>query len=260
MSQPLVSIITPAYNCSKVISETIESVLSQEYENWEMIIVNDASTDNTQKIIEKYTNLDARIKLYKLEINSGSATAKNYAIKKSHGKYIAFLDADDLWEKKKLKIQIEYMEMTRCAFSFTAYEFFSKSTDLIRKYIKVPKLITYKKYLSNTIIGNSTVIMNKDIIGNIEIKNGYLEDVLTWMFYLKKGFNAYGINNVLMSYRVYKESKSGKKLKNSKRYYRCLRKDQNFSIVKSIYFWFRYALNASKKRVFAKKRKIRELQ
>lgn len=256
MNNIIVSVIMPAYNCSKTIGESIDSVINQTFTDWELIIVNDASVDNTKDIIEKYLNKDSRISLYSLEKNSGSAAAKNYGLKFSIGRYVAFLDSDDIWFEKKLEIQIDFMQKNGACFSFTGYEFFNDSSMKKRKYITVPKSINYRKYLSNTIIGNSTVVLDKKIIGNVIIQNGYLEDVLTWMYYLKKGFIANGINQVLMSYRVYSQSKSGKKIKNSKRYFKCLRETQNLSFFVSVYYWIFYVINASKKRLFAKKRTI----
>jgi glycosyltransferase involved in cell wall biosynthesis len=118
----LVSIITPSYNSAKFIGKTIESVLDQIYQNWEMIIVDDVSPDNSNEIIEEYCKKDTRIKLIKLEQNSGAAVARNRAIKESKGRYIAFLDADDMWKPEKLEKQIEFMRKNNYAFTYTAYE------------------------------------------------------------------------------------------------------------------------------------------
>lgn len=248
----LVSIITPAYNCEKTIKETIDSVLLQTYENWEMIIVDDSSTDNTLNILCELSNTDHRIKIYHLKNNSGAAAAKNYAIEMASGRYLAFLDSDDLWKKEKLTKQISFMQKNNCCFSYTGYEFFHCSSDKNRRALSVPKSVTYKKYLGNTIIGNSTVVIDRNYIPGFKFENGYLEDVLTWMFYLKKGFIAFGIDENLMSYRVYHESKSGNKFKNAKRYFYCLRKIQKIPFVFCLFYEFLYLINATAKRLFAK--------
>lgn len=251
-NRELVSIITPAYNCSSTIAETIESVLSQTYCNWEMIIVNDCSTDNTAEIVQSYVESDSRIRLINLEHNSGSYVARNTAINDSKGRYIALLDADDLWKPNKLELQIEFMQNKGIAFSFTAYEIFRKSSDKVRKLFEVPKTINYNKYLCNTTIGCLTVVVDKTLIPDFHMEKGYLEDILTWMYYLRQGVIAYGMNVNLASYRVTVNSKSGNKIKNSKRYYACL-KQQPISPVRRLFCQFGYAFHAVKKRLFAKK-------
>lgn len=251
-TEPLVSVITAAYNCADTIAETIESVLAQTYNNWEMVIVNDASTDNTLDVVSAYTNIDERIRLISLKANSGAATARNKAIQNSKGRYIAVLDSDDLWKPKKLERQIAFMVQNGYAFTFTAYETFHDSSDKSRVVFKAPKSVTYKQYLKNTIIGNLTVVMDKDLIKDFHIQSGYLEDVLTWMYYLKKGHIAYGLNENLASYRVALGSKSGNKLKNAKRYYNCLQ-EQNLSFLERVFDEVCYLFHAAKKRVFGRR-------
>lgn len=249
----LVSIITPAYNCSMVVGETIKSVLDQTYEDWEMIIVDDASTDDTLEIVNSYASKDKRIKVFAMKQNRGSASAKNFAIDKAKGRYIAFLDADDLWMRDKLKKQIFFMEKNNFPFTFTAYEFM-KEKSKYRYSFNVPKSINYKKYLGNTIIGNSTVIIDRFVIGDVHIEEGFLEDVLTWMFILKQGYVAHGLNENLMAYRVYSNSKSGKKIKNAHRYFKCLIETQNINVFCALFYQISYLLHALKKRIFTKKR------
>lgn len=246
----LVSIITPAYNCSGTISETINSVIAQTYINWEMVIVDDASKDNTLEVIECFLKQDKRIKLLKLEKNSGAAVARNTAIRNATGRYIAFLDSDDLWKRDKLEKQIKYMNDNSYAFTFTAYETFRDSKDLSRRVFNVPKTINYEQYIRNTIIGNLTVIIDRSKIIDFHIEPGYLEDVLTWMYYLRKGYLAYGLNENLASYRVYINSKSGNKLKNAVRYWECLKNVQKLSFAKCCVCEFYYIFNAIKKRLF----------
>ena len=250
-SCPLVSVITAAYNCEKTIGETIESVLSQTYSNWEMIIVNDCSQDNTNVIVETYIEKDNRIKLINLSQNSGAAKARNTAIKNASGRFLAILDADDLWKEKKLELQLEFMLCNNYAFTFTSYEIFRESTDIKRTLFKAPKYIRYKQYLRNTIIGNLTVIIDKEKISDFHMINGHLEDVLTWMYFLNKGYTAYGLENNLASYRVSAASKSGNKLKNARRYYECL-KSQPISSFECIIDEIFYIFNAVKKRILGK--------
>lgn len=249
----LVSVVTAAYNCSKTIGETIESVLAQTWQNWEMLIVDDCSTDNSVEVIEKYASMDSRVKLIRLEKNSGSATARNTAIKNAKGKYVALLDSDDLWKPEKLSEQIKFMQEKDVALSFTSYEVFTSSQDVERRVFKAPKTVNYKRYLRNSIIGCLTVVVDMDKIPDFHMEAGYLEDVLTWMYYLRNGVVAYGIDKNLASYRVCKTSKSGKKMKNAKRFYQCLKQQPNVGLFRRLYSQFGYMFNASKKRLFSKK-------
>ncbi len=138
INEPLVSIITPLYNCEKYIEETILSVINQTYKNWEMIIVDDCSKDNGTEIVEKYQRKDNRIKLFKNEINLGGAGTRNKCIEKAKGKYIAFLDSDDLWKKEKLEKQISFMEKNNYLFSYTKYERINEEGEKLNLLSKIP--------------------------------------------------------------------------------------------------------------------------
>lgn len=249
-TEHLVSVITPAYNCEKYIRECMNSVINQTYQNWEMLIVNDKSSDSTKKIIEGYIKKDPRIKIYNQQINAGVAVARNKAIEMSKGRFVAFLDSDDAWNPNKLEKQIKFMIDNNYGFTFTSYEIMSDKQKWQKKIFPVPLKINYNQYLKNTIIGCLTVVMDKEILGEIKVEIGHLEDVLTWMKYLKAGNTAYAINENLASYRVAQDSVSSNKFKNAKRYYLCLRERQNLSVLKSVYCQIAYMFNASKKRLF----------
>lgn len=249
----LVSIITPAYNCANVISETIESVLAQTYDEWEMIIVNDCSKDNTVDVVNSYCEQDSRIQLVNMKSNSGSAAARNRGIELANGKYIALLDSDDVWKPQKLERQISFMNDNHYAFTFTAYDVFYDSSEKTRRLFEVPKSIKYKEYLSNTIIGCLTVVIDKEQIPGFHMEQGYLEDILTWMYYLRNGVVAYGLNENLASYRVVPGSKSSNKLANAKRYFSCLKEQPNLTSIACVRHEIGYAYNALKKRLFGKK-------
>lgn len=245
----LVSIITPAYNCADYIEECIESIMNQTYQNWEMIIVNDKSIDNTQSIVESYVKKDSRIKLFNQEKNVGAAAARNKALELSQGRFVAFLDSDDVWKPNKLERQLDFMLINSYGFTFTSYELMSDKPEDKKKVFRVPKKINYNQYLKNTIIGNLTVVMDKELLGEIRVEVGYLEDVLTWMKYLGQGNIAYGLDENLAMYRVAENSVSSNKFKNAKRYFWCLREKQKLSLVKSIYCQIGYMFNATKKRL-----------
>ena len=146
----LVSIITPCYNSEKYISDTIESVIKQKYKNWEMIIVDDFSSDNSVQIIEKYVKLDSRIILVKLDSNKGAGYARNKAIKKAKGQYYAFLDSDDLWNCDKLSVQIQFMEKNNIAFSYSNYNLIESDNILKNRNILFKDKVNYYDLLKSS--------------------------------------------------------------------------------------------------------------
>ncbi len=250
--EELVSVIIPAYNCADLIKGTIDSILQQTYSNFEIIITDDNSTDNTAYVVRELCKKDNRIKLICLHNNSGVCVARNTAIENAKGRYIAFVDADDLWMPKKLELQIAFMKANSYEFTFTAYETFRNGSMKKCAVFEVPDSINYNQYLLNTIIGNLTVIIDRELIPDFRIKEGELEDVVTWMYYLKHGYIAHGLNIDLAKYRVYASSRSGNKIKNAGRYYRCLRNTQGLSVIRSLLLECSYLFNAVKKRVIGK--------
>ncbi|HLR41723.1 MAG TPA: glycosyltransferase family 2 protein [Pseudogracilibacillus sp.] len=247
-NKPLVSIVTPTYNSEVFIEETIQSILNQSYMNWELLIVDDCSTDNTVDIIKRYT--DERIKLHILEENSGAAVARNHAIKKATGKYLAFLDSDDLWTKEKLEQQVRFMQKNDLPFSFTGYELMNEEGNLLNKYVPVPYVMTYKSLLKNTIIGCLTVMLDREKIGEQYMPNIRAgQDTAFWLQLLKKGFTAYGINEPLAHYRIGSHSISSNKWKALQRTWRIYREIEELSILKSSWYFTQYSLNALKKRL-----------
>lgn len=250
-SQNLVSIITPAYNCEKFISQTIESVIAQTYTNWEMVIVNDKSTDNTENIIKKYVQKDRRIRLINHSENFGAAVARNTALENAEGRFIAFLDSDDLWKKEKLERQINFMLKNGYGFTFTAYEFMKLANEDKAKVIWVPKSINYKQSLKNTIIGCLTVIIDRDVIGNFRMPLIRMsQDHSTWLSILKKGYIAYSLNENLAEYRKNVESLSGNKIRALKGEWYNYRNVVKLPFLKCCYYYFFYVLNAIKKHYF----------
>ena len=196
MEKGLVSVITPTYNCAKFIGETIESVQAQTYQQWEMIIVDDCSTDNTKEIVDKYIKEDSRIKYFCLKNNSGAAVARTKAMELANGEYMAFLDSDDIWTEEKLKKQLAFMKKHDVAFSCTAYEQIDENGKLLNKIIKTVPKADYNRVLLDCPVGNSTVMYNVEKMGKFEVPNiRKRNDDALWLRMLKKEKYIYGMKN-----------------------------------------------------------------
>ena len=167
----LVSIITPTYNCAQYIGETIDTVISQTYINWEMIIVDDCSSDDTDKIVSKYQKRDSRIKYYRLANNSGAAVARTVAMRLASGKYIAFLDSDDLWMPNKLFVQLDFMIKNGYAFTCTSYEQINESGKTLNRIVRAVSRVNYNRLLLDCPVGNSTVMYDVSKMGKFEVPN-----------------------------------------------------------------------------------------
>lgn len=252
MSFPLVSVITPSYNVEKFIEATIQSVQNQTVTDWEMIIVDDDSTDNTRKILQKHAALDPRIKIVLLEENSGAAVARNTALKLAKGNYIAFLDSDDFWKPHKLEKQLAWMQQHNYAFTYSAYDLMDEEGKLLNKVIDVPEQIDYKGLLKNTIIGCLTVIVDRKQVGDMQMPNiRTRQDLAMWLSILKSGHIAYGMKEPLATYRLVEGSISSNKLQTAKRNWHVYRKIEKLSLPYASWCFLNYAFYAVKKRIKA---------
>lgn len=235
--EPLVSIITPLYNTAPFIERTLQSVQAQSYQNWEMLITDDCSTDNGPEIVRQYTETDNRIKLFKNSKNSGPGVARNKSIKEAKGKYIAFLDADDQWKKNKLTTQIQFMETQRIDFSFSYYEQIDEEGNLLKRLDQYPKKVSYKDTLKSNKIGCLTAVYNAETLGKT-----YMEiikrrqDYTLWLKLLKKTSYAYCIPQVLATYTIRRQSISSNKLKLIKYNWLVLYKIERLPLFKSLYY------------------------
>lgn len=240
MVDPLVSIIMPAYNAQKFIRSSIASVLNQTYSDWELIVVDDASTDSTADMVEQLTERDDRIKIIKLKQNSGAAVARNTAIKSSVGQYIAFLDCDDIWNQDKLKVQVHFMETGHFQFSCTYYDKIDENSQSLNTIVKYPSVSDYKTLLKY-VPGNSTVMYDADTLGKFYIPNiRKRNDYIMWLQIIKDAKKIYCVNQVLSSYRLSSASLSSKKVLLVKYHWKIYRKYENMSFIRSLYlvaFW-----------------------
>lgn len=254
--EDLVSIITPVYNCKHLIEETIKSVISQTYKNWEMILVDDCSPDNSADIIKKYEEKDNRIKYLKLQENSGAAVARNYALENSKGRFIAYLDADDLWKPEKLEKQIQFMLDNDYAFTCTDYEKIDETGKSLNKIVKIPQKVNYNLFLRNTIIQTVGVMVDTKITGKEVLVMPNIrrrQDAATWAQLLKAGYDCYEVPENLSYYRVVSNSLSSNKFKAIKMNWYWYRKIEKLPLCKTCYCFIGYAFNAVKKRIYFKR-------
>lgn len=252
MEENLVSVVIPVYNAERFLEDTIKTLNDQTYTNWEAIFVNDCSKDKSTEIIEEEMKKNSRIKLINLKQNSGAAIARNTGTENASGQYIAFLDADDLWNKEKLEKQVNFIKEKQCAFSYAGYEFADENGIGNGKIVNIPSQINYKQALKNPIIWTSTVMfdmkkLDKEIIKMPNFKRG--QDAATWWKILRNNNIAYGLNEALAYYRRSANTLSSNKFKALKRTWYLYRQAEGFSVIKSSYYFVFYVFNAIKKRV-----------
>ena len=244
---PLVSIITPSYNAEKYLVQTIESVRKQSYQNWEMLIVDDYSVDRTLQIIESYCKKDDRIKLIRLESNQGATKARNRAIKEAQGRYIAFLDSDDIWFPEKLEKQMSFLQQNDLVLSYSAYETIDAHTHYINTR-NVPPVLTYEDMLKSNHIGNLTGIYDTNFFGKVYLKNQGHEDYILWLELMKQIESTQGIQEPLAQYRITGTSLSSNKFKAMQWQWHIYRDVEKLGFLQSVYYFSWYIYYSLKKR------------
>ncbi|WP_342757158.1 glycosyltransferase family 2 protein [Kineothrix sedimenti] len=247
----LVSIIVPVYNAGTYIENTIEMVCRQTYAQWELLLVDDCSADDGRKKIEAFCRRDERIRLIAKDKNEGAAKARNTGILSAKGRFIAFLDADDVWLPAKLEKELQFMEEKEAAFVFTGYEFGNEQAEGTGKVVTVPEALTYKQALPRTVIFTSTVLFDTEKIDKslIEMPDVKSEDTATWWKILRNGYTAYGLNEVLVIYRRPGKSLSSNKLVAIKRIWNLYRREEKLSLPYSIYNFVLWAFGAVLRRI-----------
>jgi teichuronic acid biosynthesis glycosyltransferase TuaG len=245
VNEPLVSIITPAYNVEKYIGVTIDSVLNQVYGNWEMLIVDDCSNDNTREIITKYVNQDERIKLITFETNSGHPSVpRNEGIKNAVGKYIAFLDSDDIWFPEKLSIQIGQMEKGNLIFSHMSYNICDESGKLTGKSFRVRNRMKYHDLLKVNGIGCLTAVYNAHELGKLYFKpNVGQEDFIYWIQICEKIGEIVGLDEIQSIYRIRDNSVSSNKLKMAYANWKIYFEHLNLNFFQALYYFTVFSFN-----------------
>lgn len=248
MKDELVSIITPCYNGEKTIEETILSVLHQTYSNWEMLIIDDCSTDSSETLIHNFVSRDSRIKYIKTNSPSGSPTLpRNIGIENATGRFIAFLDCDDIWLPTKLEEQIPLLNDTNTAIAFSYYEKISEDGKRNNRVIISPNQITYRQLLKGNIIGCLTAIYDTQKVGKMYFLEIGHEDYAMWLSILKKGYIAKNTNTILALYRITRHSISSNKIKSFKWTWNIYRKTEHLPLCESLFYFINYAFRSGYK-------------
>ena len=246
----MVSIITPCYNAADYIGDAIESVLSQTYQDWEMIIVDDCSTDNSATIIQGYACKDPRIKYLKTDAPSGSPTKpRNIAIERATGRFIAFLDSDDVWMPTKLESQIPILEDEKVAVAFSNYEKMNEEGARSQRLIIARKEVGYNELLKGNVIANSTGMYDSKKVGKVYCSYIHHEDYVLWLSILKQGYVARNTNQIHALYRLRTGSVSSNKFKVLGWQWRIYRETEQLSVIKTIYCFAHYVVQAIIKRL-----------
>lgn len=241
VAKPLVSIITPTYNSERFISETIRSVLNQSYPYWEMLLIDDASSDATCDLVTDFKKTDNRIQLIRFSENKGAGHARNKGIHLAKGRYIAFLDADDVWLPHKLEVQINFMEEKAATVCFSSYNLMDEGGNLLQKKVCALPVVDYPKMLKSNYIGNLTGIYNAEVLGKIYMPViRKRQDWGLWLGCIQKSGLAHGISDSLACYRVRNDSISSNKLNLLAHNYIFYRKALNFGVLKSGIFLTRF--------------------
>ena len=242
IENPFVSIIMPAYNSDKTIEDSIRSIISQTYEYWELIIINDASEDRTADLIENYSAKEKRIKILTNSSNCGVSYSRKRGLEAARGEWIAFLDSDDMWTQDKLKKQISITYEGNADLIFTGSSFIKSDGSPYSWIMNVPKTITFRQLLKQNVISNSSVLVRKELLMKHMVDGDYMhEDFACWLSCLRGGARAHGINEPLLVYRVSSTSKSGNKFKAAKMNWNTYRAI-GLSFFESVYYMTWYCI------------------
>jgi teichuronic acid biosynthesis glycosyltransferase TuaG len=242
---PVVSVITPAHNAARFLHETIRSVQAQTFTEWEMIVVDDLSSDETPAIVRQFAAGDARVRLLQMTSKGGAAGARNAGMDAARGRNIAFLDSDDLWLPEKLRVQVEFMRSTGAVFTFAEYRMIDEEGSIIGRPIRAPKRIDYRELLKNTAIGCLTVMLDREICSGIRMPNlRRHEDLAMWYAILKRGNVARGIPIDLARYRIVRGSRSRDKIATALHMWKVYRQVERLPLADALWCFGHYAWHA----------------
>jgi len=239
----LVSIVMPARDSQRFIRESIRSVISQSYSAWELLVVDDASSDATLEVVREAANDDSRIRVIQLAKNVGIAAARNAGIQSARGQFLAFLDSDDLWLKEKLQVQVGFMRHHDAAFSFTSYRRFGPDGALSPP-VRVPGSLDYEQLLKGNVIGCLTVMIDRNRVSDFLMREVRHEDYVGWLQILKQGHTALGIQEDLALYRISPTSVSSDKMRSAAWTWNIYRRVEGLSYWKSVKCFAQYIAKA----------------
>lgn len=248
-----ISIVVPVYNAAKYIEQTVSMVQKQTYTDWELILVEDCSKDESRKVLQNLENSlrDSRIRVIYKEKNEGAAKARNTGVMAATGEYLAFLDADDIWKETKLEKELAFMKEKDAAFVFTSYEFGDEQGNGTGKFVNVPDTLNYKQALSRTVIFTSTTLFDLKKLGKELVTMPVVpsEDSATWWQILRAGYTAYGFQEVTTVYRRPPKSLSSNKGKAIQRIWYLYRKVERLSLPVSMFCFIGWAVRATLRRL-----------
>ena len=249
----MISIVVPVYNAAPYIENTVQMVLQQTYQDFELILVDDSSTDNSVALLEELLEQrkDVRLRLVKKERNQGAAAARNTGLDMASGRYIAFLDADDVWLPHRLEAGLRFMEEKKAGFVFSAYEFGDEQARGTGKIVHVPEKLTYRKALSRTVVFTTTTLFDTTLVPKelLRMPTVPSEDTATWWQILRNGHVAYGLDQVLAIYRRPAKSLSSNKLVALQRIWNLYRKQEKLGLFSSAFYFCFWALRATLRRI-----------
>lgn len=243
------SIITPIYNAEDYLEETLNSILDQSHQNWESILINDNSSDASLEIAESFARLDTRFKIINNMVSGGAARARNLGIKKAKGRFIAFLDSDDIWDPTKLEKQIDFMKKNDISFSFSNYQIISEKGEVSSE-VKVPLSVTYDSLLKGNVVACLTAIYDSRVLGKVFMPDiRKRQDFGLWLAITKRGVTGYSLQESLAKYRLRSGSISHAKFNTMMYTWTLYRKIEKLSFIQSLDCITSHLLGASFKRV-----------
>ena len=250
-TEGLVSVIMPIYNSEKYLTDTLESIFTQDYKDIEIVLVDDCSKDDSAKIIFELQKKHPEIVYHLQEKNMGAGAARNKALELAKGQYVAFLDSDDIWIPGKISRQIELMKSAKSPFSYTAIEMMDEKGETIKKKRNIRETCTYNYLLHNTIIATSSVVIDRDVLGDFRmpLRRGG-QDYATWLMLLRSGAVACGIHEVFVRYRVASGSLSSNKFKSIKQVWEIQTQDEKINKISAAFHVMCFGFNALKKYLF----------
>jgi glycosyltransferase involved in cell wall biosynthesis len=240
----LVSIIVPIYNSENYLDKCINSIINQSFNDWELILINDCSTDNSLNIANKYIN-HKNIFIIDIQENGGVANARNIGLSYARGSHVAFLDSDDYWLPTKLEKQLQFMTLHNAKISFTSYYKIDTNDKIISEIIKVPKFVNYINLLKQNVIPLSSSIIETDFVTNFVFKKIGHEDFAFWLHALKHTTYAIGLNEPLLHYRITKGSLSHNKFRSAYYTWSIFRNEERFNIFTSFFYFCNYVFYSS---------------